>query len=49
MTHTHVLNVWNVPMGLHEPKWLNLELGKKPEPSEPGHMGKGNSAFTVDC
>ena len=33
---THVLNVWNVPMGLHEPKWLNLELGKKSEPSEPG-------------
>jgi len=33
---THVLNAWNVPMGLHEPKWLNLELGKKSEPSEPG-------------
>ena len=33
---THVLNSWNVPMGLHEPKWLNLELGKKSEPSQPG-------------
>ena len=26
----HVLNAWN------EPKWLNLELGKKSEPSQPG-------------
>ena len=32
----HVLNAWNVPVGLHEPKWLNLELGKKSEPSQPG-------------
>ena len=31
----HVLNAWNVPMGLHGPKWLNLELGKKSEPSQP--------------